>query len=153
MNDTEEGTMPEAREEVKVGLCPEDFQEGDRIYWRNERGNIHFGTVTTHNWHQIRILPDETSWHMNLDRTEVEKFDRIFGYIGKPLQISQLQPDSRISYFEESTGKRLYVQVTEYVPGEYVQGYYEDDEQSRFTAIQGENITIEYKLVKWQIED
>lgn len=151
MNDTPEGAVPEVREEVNVGLCPEDFQEGDRIYWRNERGNLHFGTVTTHNQYRIRILPDETSWHMNLERTE-EKFDKIFSYIGKPLDLAQLQSGSTISQLDESTGKRLYVRITEYEPGQHVYGYYLSD-MGRFSAVQGEKITIEHKLAKWQLED
>lgn len=145
------GAPPETRGEVHVGLCPEDFDEGDRIYWKNNRGNLHYGTVTVANHFRITVLPDATSWTFTIDLNE--PFEKHFKYIGKPLQISQLKANSLISHFDATQGERLYVQVTDYVPGQHLEGYYSGDELSLFSIIQGENISIEHQLALWELED
>lgn len=140
-------------EEVHVGLCPDDFEQGDRIYWISERVNLHFGTITESTPQKITVLPDDSNLHFTIDLTSSKSLDGILTGYGKPLDLSRVQRNSVISYKPNPKGKRVYVRVTEHIPRKSVTGFYIQDNLAPFSAIDGNSISMEEQLAFWQLED
>lgn len=134
--------------ELDVGLCLEDFANGDRIYQILTNGP-RFGMVWSVSDTELLILWDGNSQlYQNISHPTRERL----GNFGKPLDLKRVTKGSVISYKFQGKG-RFYAEVTEYIPGELLSYRYLKNSSGIITVSGDNEAYMERRMMRWELED
>lgn len=133
--------------EANFPLMMDDFEVGDRIYVTYRDGEIELGTV--------RDIRTDERMNVLLDSGRVP-FVHISqfgprGQYGKCFPIEQLQVGSVVSLYEGS-GERLYADVVNYAPNEYVELKSHDWKPKSIIIATEKGKPLEYQLSPYTLE-
>lgn len=134
--------------EIETDPSHRDFERGDRFYWTTSEGEIKFGTVIYSAESKIEILSDESEIVTFPENPYKSLIASLYG-CGKPLDLSQIEEGSVISL--TTFGHRDYVEVTNYIPGGFIQGVFLGSTLP-IAITADEEATLEQKMAYWELE-
>lgn len=143
-------TTLEAPKEIRAGLCHTDFEVGDRFYSVRKDANIYMGTVLSSKETALSVLWDDGT-EDTFEAPSARELVWLLKNCGSPLDLTQLEVGSIISRF--LGGKRVFLQVTNYVPGKEVEAaFIGRDDKPPLIKRASEKHSLEKLMSLWELE-
>lgn len=134
-------------QEITMPLSLDDFEVGDRVYVvGSNNDSLEFGTIKDIYNPHMNVLMDNGKMPL----VHINQF-KDGGPIGKCFPVGQLNVGSVIS-FPYGAGKRFYADITDYVPGKYVELTYRKGKTKSALITAEEGRPLEFQLAFYTLE-